>query len=423
MIQEFSIENTLSIKERQTISFEPVQEKNEDALHYIDVGNTRLLKLAAIYGSNASGKTNVLNAVNFYINFILNAFTDLKPQEGTNFIPFAFDTYTKNSPGTFELVFFVDEIKHEYFLSLDRKRVYEEKLFYSPKGQKKLIYQRIYNSTNKNSEGPSYEWKWGDNLLGSKTKIADMTRANTSFLNTAAQLKHPFLGKIYKFIALSFLPMITPATRGLLDYTISKIENDESMRIKILGLLQKADFGNIDDIKIETKEIPPNVLDSLPDEIKEDFKNIEGKFEIKDLLVSHQYGEHYFLPISRESAGTQRLLQLGGPLFALMEGEHFICIDEIESSLHQELLEFFFKTFLENSTKSQILFTTHNLDLLDSEFLLDDEIWFCEKDNEGGSNCTSFAEYKGVRKESSRKKLYNAGRFGAKPIISALILD
>jgi len=416
MIQEFSIANTFSIKERQTISFEPVQEKGEDALHYINVGNTRLLKLAAIYGSNASGKTNLLFAVNFYADFILNAFTDLKPQEGTGFIPFAFDTSTKEAPGIFELVFFVDEIKYEYFLCLDKKRVYEESLFYSPKGQKKLIYQRI----NKNHEGPEYQWKWGDSLSGSKKKIADMTRANTTFLNTAAQLKHPSLGEIYEFIASSFLPIITPTTRGLLDYTINKIEKDESTRIKILRLLQKADFGNIAGIKIETKEIPPEIINSLPDEIKEDFKNVEGKFEIKNLLVSHQYDGNYFLPISRESAGTQRLLQLGGPLFALMEGEHFICIDEIESSLHQELLEFFFKAFLENSTKSQILFTTHNLDLLDSEFLLDDEIWFCEKDNKGGSSYTSFVEYKGIRKGSSRKKLYNAGRFGAKPIISDL---
>src|SRR5574344_1280669 len=121
MIQEFSIENTLSIKTRQTISFEAVQNSPDNTSHYIDIGNTRLLKLAAIYGSNASGKTNMLKAVSFYIDFILNAFTNLKPHETTGFHSFAFSNETNNKPGTFELIFFIKNIKYEYELCLDTK--------------------------------------------------------------------------------------------------------------------------------------------------------------------------------------------------------------------------------------------------------------------------------------------------------------
>ncbi|MDR1747475.1 MAG: ATP-binding protein, partial [Spirochaetaceae bacterium] len=126
----------------------------------------------------------------------------------------------------------------------------------------------------------------------------------------------------------------------------------------------------------------------------------------------------YELPLNQESRGTQRFFELAGPLFELLQSPRLLCIDELESSLHQELTEFFLKTFLENSTCSQMLFTTHNLDLLDSELLTDDGIWFAEKAEDGGSTYSSIVEYKGIRKETSRKKLYKAGKFGAIPFIS-----
>jgi AAA15 family ATPase/GTPase len=423
MIQEFSIENTFSIKTRQTISFEAVQDSNEDAIHYIQIGNTRLLKFAAIFGSNASGKSNMLKAVDFYINFTLNAFSDLKPKENTGFTAFAFDPDTVNSPGSFELTFFFDEIKYDYQLQMDTKCVHTEKLTYSPKGQKKLIYQRNCVDCTGDCDNLVYEWKWGDTLVGSKKKISEMTRPNTTFLNTAAQLEHPDLGKIYNHLRMVFMPTITPGTRGLMNFTMRRIEKNDTLKKDILNLLEKSDFSQINDIVLKTREVPSSFLDTLPDEAKEGLKNTEGKYVMKELLLSHKYGANYLLPITKESAGTQRLLELAGPLFEIIRKKHFICIDEIESSLHQELLEFILKTFLENSKESQILFTTHNLDLLDTEFLLDDEIWFSEKDENGGSNYKGFVEYTGVRKGSPRKKLYNAGKFGAKPIISTLITD
>ncbi len=135
-------------------------------------------------------------------------------------------------------------------------------------------------------------------------------------------------------------------------------------------------------------------------------------------MFSHSYDNNYELPLELESRGTQRFFELAGSLFELLESSKLLCIDELESSLHQELTEFFLKTFLENSTSSQMLFTTHNLDLLDSELLTDDGVWFAEKAEDGGSQYSSLVEYKGVRKEASRKKLYKAGKFGAIPIVS-----
>jgi len=423
MIQEFTIANTLSIKTPQTISFEATRDESDRHVHYITVGSVKLLKLAAIFGGNASGKSNMLKALDFYIVFILNAFSDLKPKERTGFRPFAFDPDTREAPGSFAITFYSDGVKHDYQLTLDKKCVHEEKLTYSPKGQKKLIFHRTCVDCSGDCDSLSYKWKWGDTLLGSKSKIAEMTRQNTTFLNTAAQLEHPDLGKLYDSLRKFFLPIITPKTSGLMPFTMQRIEKSEAIKNDILAFLEKADFGHINDIIIKSKEIPASVLDGLPDEARKELKTGDGKYIIKDLILSHRYGKDYPLSISRESAGTQRIVELAGPLLEIIKGRHFICIDELESSLHQELLEFILKTFLENSSESQILFTTHNLDLLDTEFLLDDEIWFSEKDEIGGSNYKGFVEYTGVRKGASRKKLYNAGKFGAKPIISNFIAE
>lgn len=423
MIQEFSIENTFSIKTRQTISFEASQIEETNQNHYIEIGTTKLLKLAAIYGSNASGKSNMLKAVSFYINFIVNAFTNLKPQEKTGFQPFLFSKDYQTKPGTFELVFFSEGIKYDYELCLDTKCIYTERLFYSPKGQKKLVYQRLCKNCLDECDKLEYEWKWGDTLGGSKKKISDSTRYNVTFLNTAAQWDHPDLAPLYNDISNAYMQIITPGTQGLIDYTIERLETNKSSKNEILELLSKADFGHINDIAVRTIELPPAILNSFSEEVRKQFQTNDGKFLSKEILLSHQYDENVLMPLSRESAGTRRMLELSGPLFEIIRNKHFITIDEIESSLHQELLEFLLKTFLENSKESQILFTTHNLDLLDSEFLLDDEIWFSEKDEGGGSNYTGFVEFTGVRKGVSRKKLYNAGKFGAKPIITALITD
>ena len=133
--------------------------------------------------------------------------------------------------------------------------------------------------------------------------------------------------------------------------------------------------------------------------------------------VIHEYNnKKYPLPLGWESSGTIRMLELVEPL---VESSHssMTIIDELESSLHQDLVESFLRLFLELSNDSQLLFTTHNQDFLDSGLLLDDEVWFCGKTETGNSVYSSISDYPGIRKETSRKKLYQAGKFGALPNI------
>jgi AAA15 family ATPase/GTPase len=156
MIQEFSIENTLSIKDRQTISFETAG--TDDEVHLVQAGDKRLLKLAAIYGANGSGKTNMLTAFKAFMKFILNSVSAIKPAEKIRIIPFLFDEEHISGPSSFEMVFYIADIQYTYNIVLDADRVQQENPSYKPYKKKKTLYERQL-------KGSGYEYKWGEDII------------------------------------------------------------------------------------------------------------------------------------------------------------------------------------------------------------------------------------------------------------------
>jgi len=423
MIQEFSVENILSIKTRQTISFELPQNKNYSSEHFVNIGGKKLLKIIALYGSNAAGKSNMLNAFDNCFRFMMYGFTNLKPSDNTGFEPFLFDLEAANKPGLFEIVFFINDVKYEYLLTYDSNCIHKESLFYGPKGQKKLIFERICENLGNERELLSYKYKWGDVFSGAKNKIASMTRPNVTFFNTAAHLHHPLIQDIYNWLEKTYLPIIFPSHQNLLMWTIEQIEKNQKMKKDVISYMSHAGFNHIDDIIINNEEIPPTFLERIPENERAFFKNSDGKFIVKEIFISHNYKNVYPLPIYDESSGTQRMLELAGPLLTVLYNKKFLCIDEIEASLHADLQEFLIKTFINNSFGSQIIFTTHNQALMDSGLLLDDSIWFVEKGDDGGSSYKCSSQEQGMRKATSRMKMYKDGKFGAKPKITEYIVN
>lgn len=410
MILEFTVKNTFSIKDEQLISFEAadtIQEDNE--LHCIEYGGKKFLKLACIYGANASGKTKIAEAFTFYLNFLVRSFHSLQPTEKIHFYPFMFDKKTALEPGEFGLVFYAkdfdsdNEIRYEYFLKLNKDRVLEESLYYSPKGQRKLIFER------------NDSIKWGTCVTGAKKVIADLTRDNCSVVSAGAQAKHPIFLHIYDYFNERFKGMIDSTDNALSGYTAKRMEEDEEFKKKVTQLLSFSDVGNITDISIKKQELPEEFIKTLPEEVRNEFAKRGETPVIRNVSLVHHYANDVELPLVMESAGTQKIMELAAPLIDITQEPSLCLIDELESSLHQELLEMFIQLFLESSTDSQLLFTSHNQDLLDSGLLRDDEIWFCNKDANGGSKYNSIADYTGIRKETSRKKLYQADKFGALP--------
>jgi AAA15 family ATPase/GTPase len=377
MILEFSVENTYSIKDRQTISFEAAGESDDE--HIINIGNKKLLKLSAIYGANASGKSNIIKALDFYIRFSLDSFTMLKPEEKISFEPFLFDENTRQSSGFFEIVFYFKNNWYKYQIRLNRENVLTE----------------YFSAIGDNDESIIFSFDAGNNehqYQKEDEELLRFVRPNATFLSTAAQFNHTFLGEIYRH--LKFTLGGTFGELELLGYTRNMLFNEQIRIRDIIGLFDKAGIDHISGIMIEDR-------------------NDEDRKE--EIMFVHDYEKKYILSFFSESMGTRRFFELAGPLWECIHHEKNLFIDELESSLHDDLIEFFIRSFLENTTNSQLLFTTHNQGLLDSALLRNDEAWFVQKDNDGGSDFFSLAEFNDIPENVSRRELYKAGAFGALP--------
>ena len=403
MIIDFSIANTYSISQKQTISFQPAGYDEADSLHYIEVEGTKLLKMACVYGANAAGKSNIALALRFYLNFMIYSFYSSRPNSEIPLIPFLFtDEQMDSICGEFDLNFFVLSskesryVKYSYHLKMNRKKIVEESLSYYPKKLPRLIFNRTENNI-----------EWGSSVKGAKKFVEDIVMPNCTVISASSKTNLAVIKDVFTYIAARFNDYIGVFSDGISQDILKRLDEDGSFNKKAVGFLSYSDFGSISNIKVETtkkESVNPN------DDVSE--KNITRR-----ATVFHNYnGSNYPLPLGFESSGTIRLLELIKPLVDSCATSMAI-IDELESSLHQDLVEAFLRLFLELSKDSQLLFTTHNQELLDSGLLLDDEVWFCGKTEHGNSVYDSISDYSGLRKETSRKKLYQAGKFGALPNI------
>lgn len=400
MIVNFTIENTLSINSKLTVSFE----EPELTPHSVKIGNKFISKIKCIYGENGSGKTNLIQAVNFYINFMLNSFAELNPEESTHFVPFQFSESSQCLPGFFSISFFSESIRYDYELSLNNQEVILEKLYYSPNGQKSLLFQR-----------DGADIKWGSSFSGAKKLIATTTRKNSSVLSVGAQLNNPILLAIYGSIRKWFKGFVAPDKGGLTGFTLSRIEEDENFKNEVIKLLKELNNSNITDIKIKSKPIPLEYLEDLPEEIRRKLLKRNTSPKNRKAILVHSYDNDYDLPLELESRGTQRLLELSTPMYDLTHSHSFLMMDELETSLHPKIQKYFIYNFLANTKGSQLLLTTHNIDLMDSGIFTDSEICFAMKDVKGNTSLYSVRDFTGVRKGVSRKHMYENGKFNQSP--------
>ncbi|MCF6242666.1 MAG: AAA family ATPase, partial [Bacteroidales bacterium] len=251
MIIEFKVKNYLSFKEEQIVSFEASQDKYMQDYHCIDLPNgERLLRMGMVYGSNASGKTNMLLALNFLKEICTQS---LDREQKTGFVPFEFDSETRKSPGFFEITLYLNNIKYIYNVLLDEKIIYSEKLYFYPGTQPALVFQRQYNpKTN------DYSLKSGSrvnidsielsvlksNTLNNMTIIAGFKKTNIHF---------PELQSVYQWFEHGIEPIIRP-WNNLYRNVIDKIENqEEGFKAFVLENLEIADF-KIKSIDVELED-------------------------------------------------------------------------------------------------------------------------------------------------------------------------
>lgn len=416
MIQEFSVQNFLSFKDKQTISFTASSDKTlSEELIYEPKSGVKILKMIVIYGANASGKSNLLQAIET-LWMILFAPRDKEDESIGSFQPFEL---TKNEPTQFHVVFWAKERKYEYELTYNGSSILFERMKYtSDAGVLSDMYVRNFGEPIQFGSTLKMKAKQRDDFnkdtLHNHTVLSTLNKKNID----APQI----MKDLYEWIK-------TNVHELNVHYDSVKIaeqaESDPEIKSLILELLNKADF-NISDFNLVDFKIPKEILDKIKDDnnLSETTKERLLKPQ-KQIIFSHETeNEKFQISFGMESSGTQTYFRLARLLYDLKKGGNIFMEDELEDSLHYDLLLHYLQTYLQASCNSQLIFATHNQLLLDENWMIRrDMVWFVEKERQTSKSILYRASDMGIHKNLSLLNAYRIGKLGAKPVLGSTFLN
>jgi AAA15 family ATPase/GTPase len=429
MILNFSIQNFGSVRDKQTLSFEADRSTHLEDTYIVKVGEHRILKLALVYGANASGKTTILKALDFLRDIIINP--ESRKNNELDYTPFLFDPNTPKENSVISIEFYQNDIKYFYEVEFFRKAIISEELnFYSP--NKASVFKR---KTNLESQFTTITF---GNKITTDRVFEKMLEANTlwnntvlgGYLKTNIDLKE--LQEVVNWFGNYLSPLVYKET-DLEAFITERIENNEISKSDVITILQKADF-NISDIVIQEEEIkiPDGFIDFLKKQVKapgDQIKKFEEKGSITDVNIGFEHtvkNAKYTLPLELESEGTRRFYGFSGLLALLIRNSIALPIDELESSLHPDLYIHFLLSFLLNSNKSQIIATTHNREILDNKDIFrNDAIWFTDKQESCSTELYSLADFDSsvVRNTTNILNAYKSGKLSGTPNLGDNFID
>ncbi len=447
MLIRFSVENFLSFKDEVEFSMVAGRtRKHKD--HILTSGkrnDIRLLKTGVIYGANASGKSNLIKAMSFAQDLIVEG---TRKKQSIPVIPYRFDSVTEKKTSKFQFEIKCDTSAYIYGFEVDSTRVWSEWLYEIRSASEKMLFERRTDLERHT------KIKFGSIPLTAEQNqgfldfTAGGTRPNQLFLAESMDRNISYFEDIYDWFRKK-LVLIFPDTKPNAGIGIRFMENIEFQQ-KFRDILRLFDLG-IDDIDLQEFDLDAETR--LPNEFKEQIKqdilemlqeserktiihipwfdifivvDSDNQFKAYKFMTVHQVKHEdrgVLFELTEESDGTQRLVELIPALIGLLndESERVFVIDELDRSLHAHLSYAILELFLENSEhqQSQLIVTTHESGILDLELLRRDEIWFIEKDTSGASSVYSLEEF-APRYDKDIRKGYLKGRFGAIPMIPNL---
>jgi AAA15 family ATPase/GTPase len=387
--------------------------------------NLRLLKSAVIYGANASGKTKLINAAVVMKEFILNSSKESQEGEPINTEPFRLHTAMKDQATMFELVFIHRDEMFRYGFEVTQEAVVSEWLYYRPKTKETEIFYR---------EGQAFNVHPTLFKKGSFFVKENMIRPNALMLSVAAQFNDILAKRVFDWLR-QFRQLSGLQEDGYMGFSLHTA-SEKSGKAKILDWLKHADIG-IDDIRVETMRLNDLPTD-LPEEIREKLleRIIDKDTKIySDLVTVHaKYDEsntqvdlEEFKLMEEESSGTRKFFALSGPIIQALEHGEVLFVDELDSKIHPNLVCKIVEVFNSkegNPKNAQLVFNTHDTNLLGSGLFRRDQIWFLEKDRYGASTLfplSSFKTNEGARKTDNFEENYKMGRYGGVPILGDFV--
>lgn len=394
MIVQFSAENYLSFKGPITLSMVSTSLREDAALTenvMVPVADTgiSLLKSAVILGPNASGKSNVIKAFDFFKRLIINSFKDVQAGEEIDVENFRLDVETSAEPTSFELIFISHENQFRYGFTVSREKVYDEWLY------RKACRKRAKEVELYLREGDTFKVHPTMPLLQDIVN-RKMVRPNALLLSASAQFNDATAVEIIGW--LNDTTVISCSDEDLNWKDALRHFDDEAMRERIVAFSQYADLG-IEDIEKSGDRVTS----------RHNQYDAEGRVT---QTVSFPF-------LDNESEGTIKYFSLAYPIIDALDHGKRLIVDEFDSKMHPLLTERVISLFNSKDTNpqgAQLIFTAHDSNLLSTGSFRRDQIWFTEKDRLGASSLFSLAEYK-VRSGASFEKSYLAGKYGATPII------
>ena len=426
MLVEFRFKNYRSFRDEAVLSMEAVGLSSFKS-SLIEYNNMKLLPGVAIYGKNGGGKSNVIRAFWLGVQFIRNAQRMQHERAAVPVIPFALNDYSVNEPTRFEFDYIVDGVKYWYSFAATREKIIKESLFHAPKGQKAQVFVR---------EGQTFTFTEDK---AKRKLISETVAENQLFFSVACTMNDSICINAMKWFRedIFFSRDYTDIPRQLLEYY-----DDSNMLKAISDYAKTADFG-IEEMQfeVENEEMGDNLEfpDDVPDGVKaaltsfiqilsETSNNSEGKLKMSRVKAKAKHNginangdvKLYNLELEDESDGTRKFMSIAPAIESALSRGGILLVDELERELHPMLVNYIvakFQSRRSNPYGAQIIFTTHNTELMNLEFMRKDQIYFADKNRtDGSSELYSVTEFNTKTAENIRKG-YLVGKYGATPDI------
>lgn len=384
MVLEIRLSNMFSFRDEVTLDLQAakIQTKKARELegNLFSVDGEQMLKSVALFGANASGKSNVIKAIRACVNMVRSSHNY---NVDTRFAisPFKFEDYA-NKPSSFYIRFLLNGVEYEYSFSFMHDEIITETLYYYPNGRKSLVFSR--DESRGTEKKDIYEFK---TVIKRPFDVADNTSKKTLYISRASQMDREIAQKIFLFFCNDIV----------LDYQVANIDSLDNLfkerKEKMLEVLRTAD-SDIIDFKIQNNAITT--------------------FHRTNPSVAFDFE-------TEESEGTKTLFRMMVRMIGIIHEGKMLLVDEIDNSLHTQLVEFVIGMF-NHSDHAQLICTTHNTHLLNTDFQRRDQVYFVNKREDGSSDLYSLFDFKDFRDTLDMEKAYLQGRFDAIPNISNLTI-
>lgn len=435
MLLRFQVTNHASLRDEQEISFVASDDRPRRAQRPVPGTDLHTVPVAAVYGPNASGKSNLVDALAWMRGAVLRSFSRWDPSGGVPRRPYSLRREPGAVPSTYEIDLVLDGVRFEYGFTVDDEVVREEWLASFPEGRRRKLFDR---------RGPSAGTiSYGRFFTGHRKTIADLTRENSLYLSVGAAHGHEVLHPLHRWFSSGLRIATDRDFNSRLSYTIDVLHRRDQRRADssaegeaLTGLLSYADLG-VDSLEFRDPdprlaEEHKRVTEALTKALGGDRVRVEAPPEY-DVQVKHRSDEGLFpLPLSEESSGTRTWIGMLGPVLTTLAEGGVLAVDELDARLHPHLSDALVGMFQDpevNRTGAQLLFTTHETSLLGRHArteLFRDQVWFTEKDRVTLATrlypVTDFHVRDAEGARDNLEKRYLSGRFGSLPALDDALL-